>query len=105
LGGEQQRGGRDQHPGDHGDDAVDGHAQLRARQGEAPGPLGEARGVGLDRPDHQDHHQQRAEQQVEAGEEVGADDLAVGPARRPGNVVDQPACHAVPDLGGGQARW
>src|SRR6266508_2155697 len=58
----------------------------------------------LDRPDHQDHRQQRPEQQVEAGDHVGADDLAVGPGGCLGDVVDEPPRDAIGDLGAAQPR-
>jgi hypothetical protein len=226
LAGEQQRGGRDQHPGHHGDDPVDACPELRARQREAARPLGQprrvrvaadpggavaaaagdheaagedllARALGdrlrlagqhrlvdlepgrvqhlavdhhlvaradleevvqhdladldlaplavaehvrarrvhqlqplerplgadllddadqdvghqhdpeqrvLDRPDHQDHREQRAEQDVEAGDHVGADDLAEGPGGRLGDVVGEPSRDALGDLGAAQPR-
>ena len=52
-----------------------------------------------------DHHdrEQRADQGVEPGEEVGADDLADGARRRVGNVVDQPLRDPFGDLGDRQS--
>ena len=53
----------------------------------------------LDRPDDQDHHEHRAEDRVEAGEDVGPDDLADRAARALVGCVDQPTRQAVGHFG------
>ncbi len=56
----------------------------------------------LYRPDDQDQDEHRAEDRVEAGEDVGPDDLAEGAARALVGCVDLPTREAVGDFGRSQ---
>ena len=44
----------------------------------------------IERPDDEDHDEERADDEVEAGEDVGLDDLRDGAGGRVGHVVAQP---------------
>ena len=57
----------------------------------------------LDRPDHHDHGEHRAEDRVEAREDVGPDDLAERAAGALAGVVRLPARDALLHLGRGEA--
>lgn len=65
----------------------------------------EAEEAVLDRRDEQHDQPEHADDQVEPGEDVGADDLADGAGRADGYVVDLAAGDPLGDLGGGQPAW